>query len=49
MAFLPSTAKRSGIKALREFGEFAGSKATPATTAMLNNPGKTAIGSIGAA
>ena len=49
MAFLPSTAKRSGIKALREFGEFAGSRATPATTAMLNNPGKTAIGSIGAA
>jgi hypothetical protein len=48
-AFLPSTAKRSGIKALREFGEFAGSRATPATTAMLNNPGKTAIGSIGAA
>jgi hypothetical protein len=49
MAFLPSTAKRSGIKALREFGEFAGSRATPATTAMLNNPGKTAIGTLGAA
>ena len=49
MAFLPSTAKRSGIKALREFGEFAGSRATPATTAMLNNKGKTAIGTLGAA
>jgi hypothetical protein len=49
MAFLPSTAKRSGIKALREFGEFAGSKATPVTTAMLNNQGKTAIGTLGAA
>ena len=48
-AFLPSTAKRSGIKALREFGEFAGSKATPVTTAMLNNQGKTAIGTLGAA
>ena len=48
-AFLPSTMKRSGIAAIRELGEFGVSKASPITKALVDNSGKTAIGSIGAA
>ena len=48
-AFLPSTAKRSGIAAIRELGEFGASKTTPVAKALINNPGKTAVGSIGTA
>ena len=48
-AFLPSTARRSGIAAIRELGEFGASKTTPVAQALINNPGKTAVGSIGTA
>jgi len=48
-AFLPSTARRSGIAAIRELGEFGASRATPVAQALINNPGKTAVGSIGTA
>lgn len=48
-AFLPSTARRSGIAAIRELGEFGASKTTPVAKALINNPGKTAVGSIGTA
>ena len=48
-AFLPSTMKKSGITAIRELGEFGASKTTPAAKALINNPYKTAGGSIGAA
>ncbi len=48
-AFLPSTMKKSGIAAIRELGEFGASKTTPAAKALINNPYKTAGGSIGAA
>ena len=48
-AYLPSTMKRSGIAAIRELGEFGASKTTPVAQALINNPGKTAVGSIGTA
>ena len=48
-AFLPSTMKKSGIAAIRELGEFGASKTTPAAKALINNPYKTAGGSIGTA
>ena len=48
-AFLPSTMKKSGIAAIRELGEFGASRATPAAKALINNPYKTAGGSIGTA
>lgn len=48
-AFLPSTMKRSGIAAIKELGEFGASKSTAAAKAIVNNPYKTAGGSIGAA
>ena len=46
-AFLPSSAKRSGIKALRETGEYLSPRMTGAAQTLVRNPGKTAIGSIG--
>jgi hypothetical protein len=46
-AFLPSSAKRSGIQALRETGEYLSPRMTGAAQALVRNPGKTAIGSIG--
>lgn len=46
-AFLPSSAKRSGIQALRETGEYLTPRMTGATQSLVRNPGKTAIGSIG--
>ena len=46
-AFLPSSAKRSGIQALRETGEYLSPRMTGAAQAIVRNPGKTAIGSIG--
>ena len=48
-AYLPSTMKRSGIAAIRELGEFGASRASPITKAIVNNQGKTAVGSIGTA
>ncbi len=48
-AFLPSTMKKSGIAAIRELGEFGASRSTAATKAIVNNPYKTAGGSIGTA
>jgi hypothetical protein len=47
-AFLPYSAKRSGIAALRETGEFLQSKARPGVELMQKYPGRTALGSIGA-
>jgi hypothetical protein len=46
-AFLPSSAKRSGIQALKETGEYLSPRMTGAAQALVRNPGKTAIGSIG--
>tara|TARA_R100001510_G_C7652622_1_gene210501 strand:+ start:495 stop:2756 length:2262 start_codon:yes stop_codon:yes gene_type:complete len=46
-AFLPSSAKRSGIQALRETGEYLSPRMTDVAQALVRNPGKTAIGSIG--
>ena len=46
-AFLPSSAKRSGIQALRETGEYLSPRMTDVAQAIVRNPGKTAIGSIG--
>ncbi len=48
-AFLPATAKGSGIAALRETGEYLLPKATGLQKAIARNPGKTAISSIGGA
>ena len=48
-AYLPSTMKRSGIAAIRELGEYGASRSTAAAKAIVNNPYKTAGGSIGAA
>lgn len=47
-AYLPSTARKSGIKALRKFGEKVGDPATQLGQAIIKNPGKTTIGTIGA-
>ena len=46
-AFLPSSAKRSGIQALRETGEYLSPRMTDVAQTLVRNPGKTAIGSIG--
>lgn len=46
MAFLPKTAAGSGIKALRESGEYAMDRTTDLTKLLYRNPGKTAIGSV---
>ena len=48
-AFLPATAKGSGIAALRETGEYLLPKATGLQKAIARNPGKTAVSSIGGA
>jgi hypothetical protein len=47
-AFLPGSAKRSGIQALRETGEFLTPRATGLTQSIVRNPGKTTIGAVGA-
>lgn len=47
MAFLPSTARRSGIAALRETGEYLAPRATDLTQKILASPGKSAIGFTG--
>jgi hypothetical protein len=46
MAFLPKTAAGSGIKALRESGEYAMDRTTDLAKLLYRNPGKTAIGSV---
>ena len=46
-AFLPSSARRSGIQAFRETGEYLSPRMTDAAQSLLRNPGKTAVGSIG--
>jgi len=46
-AFLPSSAKRSGIKALQETGEYLAPRMTGAAKSIVGNPGKTALASIG--
>ncbi len=46
-AFLPSSAKRSGIKALQETGEYLAPRMTGAAKSIVSNPGKTALASIG--
>ena len=46
MAFLPKTAAGSGIKALRESGEYAMDRSTDLAKLLYRNPGKTAIGSL---
>ena len=46
-AFLPSSAKRSGIQALRETGEYLSPRMTGAAKSIVSNPGKTALASIG--
>lgn len=46
-AFLPSSARRSGIQAFRETGEYLSPRMTGAAQSLVRNPGKTAIGSIG--
>ena len=46
-AFLPSSARRSGIQAFRETGEYLSPRMTDAAQSLVRNPGKTAIGSIG--
>ena len=46
-AFIPSTAKGSGIAALRETAEYLTPRATGLQKAIVRNPGKTAVGSIG--
>ena len=47
LAFLPGSAKRSGIKALQETGEFMAPRAREITQKIVANPGKTALASIG--
>ena len=46
-AFLPSSARRSGIQAFRETGEYLSPRMTDAAQSLVRNPGKTAVGSIG--
>ena len=46
-AFLPSSAKRSGIQALKETGEYLSPRMTDVAQTLVRNPGKTALGSIG--
>ncbi len=48
MAFLPGSARRSGITALKETGEFMAPRMRDITQKIVSNPGKTALGSIGA-
>ena len=47
MAFLPGSARRSGITALKETGEFMAPRMTDITQKIVANPGKTALASIG--
>ena len=47
-AFLPGTAKRSGIKALQESGEYLAPRMGSAFKTLAKNPGKTTIGALGA-
>ena len=47
MAFLPGSARRSGITALKETGEFMAPRMKDITRKIVNNPGKTALASIG--
>ena len=46
-AFIPQTAKGSGIAALRETAEYLAPRATGLQKAIVRNPGKTAITGIG--
>ena len=46
-AFIPASAKGSGIAALRETAEYLTPRATGLQKAIVRNPGKTAVGSIG--
>jgi hypothetical protein len=46
-AFIPTTARRSGIAAVRKAGEKIGDPSTKIGQAIVKNPGKTALGSIG--
>ena len=48
MAFLPGSARRSGITALKETGEFMAPRMRDITQKIVSNPGKTTLGSIGA-
>ena len=47
MAFLPGSARRSGITALKETGEFMAPRMRDITQKIVANPGKTALASIG--
>ncbi len=47
MAFLPGSARRSGITALKETGEFMAPRMRDITQKIVTNPGKTALASIG--
>ena len=47
MAFLPGSARRSGITALKETGEFMAPRMKDITQKIVANPGKTALASIG--
>jgi len=47
MAFLPGSARRSGITALKETGEFMAPRMKDITKKIVANPGKTALASIG--
>lgn len=47
-AFLPGSAKKAGIEALRETGEFLTPRMTGLTQSIVRNPGKTTIGAVGA-
>ena len=46
-AFIPASARRSGIAALRETAEYLTPRATGLQKAIVRNPGKTTVGSIG--
>ena len=46
-AFIPASARGSGIAALRETAEYLTPRATGLQKAIVRNPGKTAVGSIG--
>src|SRR6056300_273412 len=47
-AFLPGTAKRAGISALRETGEYLTPRMTDLAQKIVRNPGKTTLAAVGA-
>jgi len=47
-AFLPSSARRAGISALRETGEYLTPRMTDLAQKIVRNPGKTTLAAIGA-